>query len=96
MRERRRCQRATHFREYRRARESRGLRMRNNDNRFQNSACRFCTIGKLYSPKMFTPRGSTMWSNRTITINIKTVFKQEWYEKLIVDLLDETGQIVQH
>lgn len=46
----------------------------------------------------FTPHCSTLWNNRTITINRKTVSKQECYEKKMfyIDLLDETGQIIQH
>lgn len=29
----------------------------------------------------FTPHGSTLWNNRTITVNRKTLFLQSWYEK---------------
>ncbi len=54
----------------------------------------------LYYWKMiFTQNVSPHWNNRTITINRKTVFKKEWYGKNVlhvVDLLDETGQIIQH
>ena len=46
----------------------------------------------------FTPHSSTLWNNRTITINRKTLFKQEWYDKkviYVIDLMDENGNVWQ-
>lgn len=42
----------------------------------------------------FSPHGSTLWSNRTITINGKTLFKLTWFEKKIIfltNLMDKKG-----
>ncbi len=54
---------------------------------------------KMIFTQNVSPHCSTLWNNRTITVNRKTVFKKEWYGKNVlhvVDLLDETGQIIQH
>uniref|UniRef100_A0A3P9AV59 Reverse transcriptase domain-containing protein n=1 Tax=Maylandia zebra TaxID=106582 RepID=A0A3P9AV59_9CICH len=45
----------------------------------------------------FSPHCSTLWNNRTITINKKSLFIKEWFEKNIIfitDLLDERGQFL--
>jgi len=47
----------------------------------------------------FTPHGSTLWSNRTIMANRKSLLKQEWLEKnvlFVADLIDEAGQFIQY
>ncbi len=54
---------------------------------------------KMIFTQNVSPHCSTLLNNRTITVNRKTVFKKEWYGKNVlhvVDLLDETGQIIQH
>ena len=46
----------------------------------------------------FTPHSSTLWNNRTILINRKILFKQEWYDKKVLyvtDLMDENGNLLQ-
>ncbi len=46
----------------------------------------------------FSPHGSTLWNNRTIKINRKTLFKQTWYDKKIIfitDLMDNHGSIME-
>lgn len=46
----------------------------------------------------FTPHSSTLWNNRTILINRKTLFKQEWYDKnvlYVMDLMDKNGSLLQ-
>lgn len=46
----------------------------------------------------FTPHSSTLWNNRTILINRKTLFKQEWYDKnvlYVTDLMDKNGDLLQ-
>lgn len=53
---------------------------------------------KMMFTHKFTQHGSTLWNNRTITINRKTLFKQEWYEKKVLyvtDLMDENGHLMQ-
>ena len=45
----------------------------------------------------FTPHGSTLWNNRTITINRKTIFKQDWFNKKVIfvkDLMDDHGNFL--
>lgn len=45
----------------------------------------------------FTPQSSTLWNNRTITINRKTVFKQDWFDKkvfFVIDLMDNIGNFL--
>ncbi len=42
----------------------------------------------------FSPHGSTLWNNREITFNKKSVLKNEWYEKgilFVYDVLDCNG-----
>lgn len=49
--------------------------------------------------KFFTPHGSTVWNNRVITINRKSIFKCDWYEKgilFVTDFLDSNGNIMDH
>ncbi len=46
----------------------------------------------------FTPHISTLWNNRAITLNSKTLFKQEWYDKnilFVTDLVDKNGTLLQ-
>lgn len=45
----------------------------------------------------FTPHGSTLWNNRVITINRKSLFIKKWYDNKIIfitDLLDANGQFL--
>ena len=45
----------------------------------------------------FSPHASTLWNNRTIIINRKTLFTQPWYDKKIIsvaDLMDSHGSIM--
>lgn len=44
----------------------------------------------------FSPHRSTLWNNRVILSNRRSLFKQSWFEKGIVfvtDLLDDTGNV---
>lgn len=43
---------------------------------------------KMIFSHKFTPHGSTLWNNRTITINRKTVFKQDWFDKKVIFVID--------
>ena len=45
----------------------------------------------------FSPHGSTLWNNGTITIYRRTLFPQTWYDKKIIfvaDLMDDKGLIM--
>ena len=46
----------------------------------------------------FSPHGSTLWNNRAMTSNRKTLYNQKWCDKKIMfvaDMLDEHGSILQ-
>lgn len=52
---------------------------------------------KLVFAHNFSPHGSTLWNNRVITINRRTLFKRNWYEKGIIfvkDILDDQGNLL--
>ncbi len=52
---------------------------------------------KLFFKHNFSPHRSTLWNNRAILFNRKSMFKKSWFEKGIVfvtDLLDDTGTII--
>lgn len=47
----------------------------------------------------FAPHCSTLWNNRTITINRKALLRKNWFEKDIVfvaDLMDENSQLLEY
>ncbi|XP_024122537.1 uncharacterized protein LOC112143031 [Oryzias melastigma] len=52
---------------------------------------------KMFYTHNFTPHGSTLWNNRTILVNRKSVFKQDWFNQNIVfvkDLMDSEGNLL--
>lgn len=47
----------------------------------------------------FSPHGSTLWNNRVIIINRKSLYKYDWYEKgivFVIDILDDTGNLLEY
>lgn len=47
----------------------------------------------------FSPHGSTLWNNRVIIINRKSLFRYDWYEKGIVfvnDIIDDNGNLLEY
>lgn len=47
----------------------------------------------------FSPHSSTLWNNRVILINRKSIFKNDWAERdimFVTDLLDCNGNILDY
>lgn len=47
----------------------------------------------------FSPHGSILWNNRVITINRKSIFRRDWYEKGILfvkDVMDSDGRLLDY
>lgn len=56
-------------------------------------------FGKLLFTHNFTPHNTLLWNNRMITINRKSLFKSDWYEKGICflhDLLKSNGEMLSY
>lgn len=44
----------------------------------------------------FTSRGSTVWTNRIVTINRKSIYLQKWFDKNVIfvtDLMDKDDNL---
>lgn len=47
----------------------------------------------------FSPHGATLWNNRVVVINRKSLFKKDWYERdicFVTDIMDEDGEFLEY